>query len=140
MSDKSRRKLLKSIAAGSGAVVAGKSLPENWTKPVVDSVLLPTHAQTSPCTSCLVAATYCEGSGTGSITATVTVNGTVTVVHPRGTGTGSVDSCTGGDFSVTIPATPLVITGNIPCGTTNTINIQVNGGTPIPLLQNLCPV
>jgi len=43
----SRRKLLKSIAAGSGVIVAGKSLPENWTKPVVDSVLLPVHAQTS---------------------------------------------------------------------------------------------
>ena len=43
----SRRKLLKSIAAGSGAVVAGKTLPEAWTKPVVDSVLLPAHATTS---------------------------------------------------------------------------------------------
>lgn len=49
MSDKSRRKLLKSIAAGSGAVIAGKNLPENWTKPVVDSVMLPAHAQTSQC-------------------------------------------------------------------------------------------
>ncbi|MFW2440424.1 MAG: hypothetical protein ACN4GR_13770 [Arenicellales bacterium] len=48
MSDKSRRKLLKSIAAGSGAVIAGKSLPESWTRPVVDSVMLPAHAQTSP--------------------------------------------------------------------------------------------
>ena len=47
MSDKSRRKLLKSIAAGSGAIVAGKSLPESWSKPVVDSVMLPAHAQTS---------------------------------------------------------------------------------------------
>jgi hypothetical protein len=46
-SDKSRRKLLKSIAAGSGAIVAGKSLPENWSRPVVDSVMLPAHAQTS---------------------------------------------------------------------------------------------
>ena len=48
MSDQSRRKLLKSIAAGSGAIVAGKSLPESWSKPVVDSVILPAHAQTSP--------------------------------------------------------------------------------------------
>ena len=47
MSDQSRRKLLKSIAAGSGAIVAGKSLPETWARPVVDSVLLPVHAQTS---------------------------------------------------------------------------------------------
>ena len=50
-SQESRRKLLKSIAAGSGAIVAGKSLPENWKRPVVDSVILPAHAQTSPPTS-----------------------------------------------------------------------------------------
>ena len=42
-----RRKLLKGIAAGSGAFVAGKSLPESWSRPVVDSVILPVHAQTS---------------------------------------------------------------------------------------------
>jgi len=47
-SSESRRKLLKSIAAGSGAIVAGKSLPENWIRPVVDSVMLPAHAQVSP--------------------------------------------------------------------------------------------
>lgn len=46
-SSDSRRKLLKSIAAGSGAVIAGKNLPENWARPVVDSVMLPAHAQTS---------------------------------------------------------------------------------------------
>ena len=46
-SNDSRRKLLKSIAAGSGAVVAGKSLPESWSKPIVDSVLLPAHAGTT---------------------------------------------------------------------------------------------
>ena len=46
-SSDSRRKLLKSIAAGSGAIVAGKSLPESWSRPVVDSVMLPAHAQTS---------------------------------------------------------------------------------------------
>lgn len=47
-SNESRRKLLKSVAAGSGAIVAGKSLPESWSRPVVDSVMLPAHAQTSP--------------------------------------------------------------------------------------------
>lgn len=47
-SSESRRKLLKSIVAGGGAVVAGKSLPESWSRPVVDSVMLPAHAQTSP--------------------------------------------------------------------------------------------
>lgn len=48
MSSENRRKLLKSIAAGGGAIVVGKSLPESWSKPVVDSVMLPAHAQTSP--------------------------------------------------------------------------------------------
>lgn len=50
MSNKSRRKLLKHIAAGSGAIVAGKNLPESWTRPVVESVILPAHAGTSRCT------------------------------------------------------------------------------------------
>jgi len=42
-----RRKVLKSIAAGSGAVVAGKSLPESWSKPLVKSLVLPVHAMTT---------------------------------------------------------------------------------------------
>lgn len=46
MSDQSRRNILKAIGAG-GAVVAGKSLPRSWRKPIVDSVVLPVHAQTS---------------------------------------------------------------------------------------------
>ena len=43
-----RRKVLKTIAAGGGAVALGKSLPEQWSKPVVDSVLVPAHAQATP--------------------------------------------------------------------------------------------
>ena len=39
----SRRKALKAITAASGGIVAAK-----WSKPVVDSVVLPAHAQTSP--------------------------------------------------------------------------------------------
>ena len=46
-SNHARRKLLKGIAAGSGAVIAGKSLPDSWSRPMVDSVMLPAHAQTS---------------------------------------------------------------------------------------------
>lgn len=47
MSNNPRRKLLKSIAAGSGAIVAGKSMPETWSRPVVNSIMLPAHAQTT---------------------------------------------------------------------------------------------
>ncbi len=60
MSDKTRRKLLKSLAAGSGAVIAGKTLPEHWSRPVIESVVLPAHAQTS---AALV--TYTASAATG---------------------------------------------------------------------------
>ena len=42
-----RRNLLRAFAIGGGTVITVKSLPENWIKPVVDSVVLPVHAQTS---------------------------------------------------------------------------------------------
>jgi hypothetical protein len=45
--NKARRNLLKGIVAGGGALTAGKTLPENWAKPVVESVTLPAHAQTT---------------------------------------------------------------------------------------------
>jgi len=42
-----RRHLLKSIAVGTGAITTGKTLPESWARPVVDSILLPAHAATT---------------------------------------------------------------------------------------------
>ena len=139
--NENRRKLLKSIAAGSGAVIAGKSLPESWSKPVVDSVILPVHAQTSPCTPCLVAATYCAGSGNGtgggSIDIAVSINGTVSVDHsgfavsPQ---TDSVDPCAGGAFSVTANSSgtgTITVSGTIPCGATSSIAIVEDDGTGI---------
>ncbi|MCK5359283.1 MAG: hypothetical protein KAJ95_01580 [Gammaproteobacteria bacterium] len=42
-----RRKLLKSVVAGGGAATVAKILPDQWARPVVDSVMLPSHAQTS---------------------------------------------------------------------------------------------
>jgi hypothetical protein len=55
---KNRRKALKSIIAGSGAVVAGAHVPSSWRQPIVESVVLPAHAQTSPGTE-----TVYSGSG-----------------------------------------------------------------------------
>jgi len=57
----SRRKLLKSIAAGSGAVIAGKSLPESWSKPIVDTVMLPAHAATTATDDSSTERTCCAG-------------------------------------------------------------------------------
>lgn len=45
--DRGRRRLIKQLALGSGAVAATR-LPRSWTAPVVDSVVLPAHAQGSP--------------------------------------------------------------------------------------------
>ncbi len=41
-----RRNLLRALTLGGGAVAATR-LPATWSKPVVDSVTLPAHAQTS---------------------------------------------------------------------------------------------
>ena len=49
MKQQSRRKLLKTIAVSTGAVAVGKSLPGSWSRPVVNAVTLPAHAQTSGC-------------------------------------------------------------------------------------------
>lgn len=39
--------MLKSILAGTGAVVVGKAAPDEWKRPVVKSIILPTHAETT---------------------------------------------------------------------------------------------
>ncbi|HED12748.1 MAG TPA: hypothetical protein ENI62_03705 [Gammaproteobacteria bacterium] len=43
----SRRRSLRALLAGSGIIAgAGATLPK-WQKPVIDSIILPSHAQTS---------------------------------------------------------------------------------------------
>lgn len=44
----SRRRVLKTALLGGASVTAFKLLPERWTRPVVEAVSLPAHAQTSP--------------------------------------------------------------------------------------------
>ena len=41
-----RRRLLKQAIAG--GIVGAVFLPERWVRPVVDAVIVPAHAQTSP--------------------------------------------------------------------------------------------
>lgn len=45
--DQSRRTTLKTLLTGGGLVTLS-ALPTQWVRPVVDAVVLPTHAQTSP--------------------------------------------------------------------------------------------
>ena len=47
-SKQTRRNILKSMAIGSGAVASAKAVPDQWTKPVLNSLILPAHGQTSP--------------------------------------------------------------------------------------------
>lgn len=42
-----RRRLLQ-ILLGVGVITSGRMLPDQWVKPVVESITLPAHAQTSP--------------------------------------------------------------------------------------------
>lgn len=123
----SKRKLLKSIAAGSGAIMAGKSLPESWSRPVVNAIVLPSHAQTSPplTTPALTtpALTYsCSVAGPAAIfdgPAGVPLGPFEYTITNTGTG-----PLTGGDINV--PKTD---------GTTGGINFMVDlsGGIPDPL-------
>ncbi len=46
-SKNSRRKLIKSAAIGTGALGAASVAPSNWVKPVINSVAIPAHAQTT---------------------------------------------------------------------------------------------
>lgn len=45
--DQSRRRTLKTLGFGGGLGAAGFVLPQNWSRPVVESVVLPAHAQTT---------------------------------------------------------------------------------------------
>ena len=85
-----RRKLLKSVAAGGGAIIAGKTLPEKWTRPAVDSVMLPADAETSvrgPYSGVLVAAL-----GTDNMFAQA-VDSLVPQAHAQGNSDFTVDWC-----------------------------------------------
>ncbi len=42
-----RRKALKTILSGVGALAAYNSFPTNWSKPIIEQVFLPAHAATS---------------------------------------------------------------------------------------------
>jgi len=43
----SRRAAIRKILAGGGIIAGAQSLPGEWTKPIVNSVIAPAHAVTS---------------------------------------------------------------------------------------------
>ncbi len=65
MTDKnvsSRRKMLKSVAVGGGAIATAHALPSKWTSPVVNMVVTPAHAQTSVTAPSIVPGVYSTSS------------------------------------------------------------------------------
>lgn len=46
--DKKRRGALKAAGTGAAGIVTAASLPSEWKKPIIDSIVLPAHAQMSP--------------------------------------------------------------------------------------------
>lgn len=47
--EQGRRKVLKGgVVVGGAAVAAALSMPKKWTRPLVEAVVVPAHAQTSP--------------------------------------------------------------------------------------------
>ena len=45
--NKARRRILKTLVTGGSALTASKVTPDQWIKPVVESVIIPSHAQTT---------------------------------------------------------------------------------------------
>lgn len=144
-----RRKLLKSIATGSSAIVAVKSFPETWAKPVVNAVILPTHAATTddtgsgpgdPTTTtttaepCVIEGQYCWIQNNFIATFDVDANGGITITRVKTTepnagrtwtGTGNTSNgAMGGTFVITVIRTSggnaeRVYTGTIVCNATS---------------------
>lgn len=99
----SRRAVLKSMVVGGGAAGAFSGLPTSWKKPMVASVMLPAHAQTTQVTGSLE---NCEsgtigGSGPFYYVYTLTVSGTTVynAYYMSGTINGGVFSASGGGTS-----------------------------------------
>lgn len=62
-----RRRLLQSLAI-SGAAVSTRAIPEKWSRPILDTTLLPAHAQA---TTCIVESLDCELGSIGGLAADV---------------------------------------------------------------------
>jgi len=70
--DRSRRRLLRNLAQGGAAIGTIALLPDRWTRPVIDAVVVPLHAQTS---APLIDPATLAGNWTGSWTDTVAGTG-----------------------------------------------------------------
>jgi hypothetical protein len=91
----SRRKLLTTTAVLSAAVGTGEILPGEWTRPVVEAVLLPAHANISGCSG-----TFCDYAD-GNVVVTISAG---TVMATVGTDSGNGPPSPDGTFSFALGA------------------------------------
>ena len=82
----SRRKILKQTLAG-GAVISAGVASSKWSKPVVDSVVLPAHAQTSTPDGGSGGSTTASPGGGTTATPTTTIAATTTTTTTTATPT-----------------------------------------------------
>ncbi len=69
----SRRKVLKNMLIGGGAIAGAKFLPDKWVQPIVNTVVTPAHAATSPLPTTAPPTTAAPGStSTSTSTSTAT--------------------------------------------------------------------
>ena len=76
--EKSRRNLLKATSL----VAASQALPNQWTKPVVDAVMLPAHGQTSPFTIACEISRGAEGLTPQVVGGTFEIDTTIQITEP----------------------------------------------------------
>jgi len=131
MQNKTRRKILETATAGTAI---GIILPKAWIKPIVESVILPAHAQasTSESFSCEITGSpnvqIFSGSSTGPFIYTITNTGTEDLTNTSG-GIGNVTSGVG--FSTSLPSLPDPFvpgdTINFPINTITTTSCPTSG-------------
>ena len=87
-SARSRRKLLRALG-GTGGVALGAIMTSGWEKPLVESALLPAHAESSPsaCTSLIDFSSFAPASYASSYVLNALVsnsNGTTAIANANG--------------------------------------------------------
>ncbi len=111
-----RRKAIKKISIGIGAIAGISALPEKWTRPVIGQIILPAHAATSavtlhdPCTARRTSGTQDSNSVKVEISAwvdppTANLPATITATATGGAGstvTVTTTTAADGTFGATI--------------------------------------
>jgi len=125
--DRSRRSALKKLAIGAGLLTGYQVLPKQWTKPLIEQVVLPAHAQTSSVSASLT--DPCESvtlvSGNQSST-TVIINVEGYVSPATANVTINIEATiTGGTGETTTNSTTTDENGNY------SLEMVVNGGSGI---------